>query len=88
MEDKLLDIICVQVDETDNNAKVCNQCAEAQLSDIAHKGKGHQGHKEDGDPHNLIQVCAAETVDYESKLLGKEDAVATVDDEAKKSVDQ
>ena len=54
VEDKLLDIVGVQIDESDNDTEICNQRAEAQLPDIAHKGKGHQDHKEDGDPHNLI----------------------------------
>lgn len=56
VDDQLLDIVGIQVDQTNNDAQIGHQGTETKLANVAHKGKGDEDHKEDGDPDNLVQI--------------------------------
>lgn len=75
VDDQLLNIISVEIDQTDNNAQIRDQGTGTELGDVADQGEGDQDNKEDGDPHNLVKMGAAQTGDHDRELLGHENAV-------------
>lgn len=77
VDDQFLNVIGVDVDQTDNDAQIGDQSAGTELRDVADQGEGNQDDKEDGDPHKLVKMGTAQTGGHDRELLGHENAVTT-----------
>lgn len=77
VDDQLLDVVGIQINQTNNDAQVGDQGTGAELGNVADQGERDQNDKEDGDPHNLVKMGAAQTANHNRELLGHENAVTT-----------